>query len=119
MILGWSLSPDPDQYTIWHSSQTGPRQFNFLSYNNANVDAALDNARRVFDRDERKAQYDLMQEEIHHDVPMVFLFAPYSLPVMHKRFHGIKPAPAGIGYNSEHWYVPQELQKYSVTSVAP
>ncbi|NWF35594.1 peptide-binding protein [Mariprofundus sp. KV] len=119
VILGWSLSPDPDQYTIWHSSQTGPRQFNFLSYNNANVDAALDNARRVFDRDERKAQYDLMQEEIHHDVPMVFLFAPYSLPVMHKRFHGIKPAPAGIGYNSEHWYVPQELQKYSVTSVAP
>lgn len=119
VILGWSLSPDPDQYTIWHSSQTGPRQFNFLSYNNPNVDAALDNARRVFDRDKRKTQYDLMQEEIHHDVPMVFLFAPYSLPVMHKRFHGIKPAPAGIGYNSEHWYVPQELQKYNVTSIAP
>ena len=119
VILGWSLSPDPDQYTIWHSSQTGPRQFNFLSYNNANVDAALDHARRTFDRNKRKAQYDLMQQEIHHDVPMVFLFAPYSLPVMHKRFHGIKAAPAGIGYNSEKWYVPQQLQKYNVTSLAP
>ncbi|ATX81821.1 peptide/nickel transport system substrate-binding protein [Mariprofundus ferrinatatus] len=119
VILGWSLSPDPDQYTIWHSSQTGPRQFNFLSYNNEKVDAALDAARRTFDRNERKAHYDRMQEEIYSDVPMVFLFAPYSLPVMHKRFHGIKPAPAGIGYNSEKWYVPEALQQYKVTAVTP
>jgi len=119
VILGWSLSPDPDQFTIWHSSQTGPRQFNFLSYNNSRVDAALDIARRTFDRQERKQQYDIMQQEIYNDVPMVFLFAPYSLPVMHKRFHGIKPAPAGIGYNSEHWYAPLELQKYKTTSITP
>jgi len=119
VILGWSLSPDPDQYSIWHSSQTGPRQFNFLTYKNDTVDAALDTARRTFDRTVLKQQYDIMQEQIYKDVPMVFLFAPYSLPVMHKRFHGIKPAPAGIGYNSEHWYAPQALQKYRVTSIAP
>ena len=119
VILGWSLSPDPDQYTIWHSSQTGPRQFNFLSYKNDKVDTALDAARRTFDRQARKKQYDIMQEEIFKDVPMVFLFAPYSLPVVHKRFHGIKPAPAGIGYNSEHWYVPAQLRKHQVTSITP
>ena len=119
VILGWSLSPDPDQYTIWHSSQTGPRQFNFLSYKNDKVDTALDTARRTFDRALRKQQYDIMQEEIFKDVPMVFLFAPYSLPVMHKRFHGIKPAPAGIAHNSEHWYVPKQLQKHSLTSINP
>jgi len=119
VILGWSLSPDPDQFTIWHSSQTGQRQFNFLSYSNAKVDAALETARRTFDRQKRKVQYDIMQEEIYKDVPMVFLFAPYSLPVMHKRIHGVKPAPAGIGYNSEHWYVPAQLQKYHQTSIKP
>jgi len=119
VILGWSLSPDPDQYTIWHSSQTGPRQFNFLSYSNVKVDAALDAARRTFDRVKRKQYYDIMQKEIWHDVPMVFLFAPYSLPVMSKRVHGIKPAPAGIAYNSEHWYVPKGLQKHHVTSIEP
>jgi len=119
VILGWSLSPDPDQYTIWHSSQTAPRQFNFLSYSNAIVDDALVRARRTFDRSERKRLYDRMQEEIHRDVPMVFLYAPYSLPVIHKRIHGIRPAPAGIGYNSEHWYVPKALQKYQVTAIQP
>ncbi|HKJ82569.1 MAG TPA: peptide-binding protein, partial [Mariprofundaceae bacterium] len=107
VILGWSLSPEPDQYSIWHSSQTGPRQFNFLSYANATVDKDLVAATRTFDRTKRKEYYDEMQVELHKDVPVVFLFAPYSLPAIHKRIHGIKPEPAGIGYNSEHWFVPK------------
>ena len=116
VILGWMLSPEPDQYAIWHSSQTGPHQFNFLGYRNARVDQALEEARRVFDRRRRKALYDLVQEEIHKDVPMVFLYAPYSLPVVHRRVHGIDPAPAGIGWNAEHWYIPKPLQR---TAIAP
>jgi len=119
VILGWSLTPEPDQYNIWHSSQTGERQFNFLSYNNAKVDEALLAATRTFNQEKRKQWYDIMQQEIYNDVPVVFLYAPYSLPVVHKRFQGIKPAPAGIGYNSEFWYVPKELQKYQITSIKP
>jgi len=115
VILGWSLSPEPDQYSIWHSSQTGERQFNFLSYSNTKVDHALVEARKTFNENKRKKLYDIMQEEIYKDVPMVFLYAPYSLPVYHKRIHGIKPAPAGIGYNSEHWFVPKSEQKYQVS----
>jgi len=114
VILGWSLSPEPDQYNIWHSSQTQARQFNFLSYVNERVDEALVAATRTFDQAERKKLYDIVQEEIHKDVPLVFLYAPYSLPAIHKRIRGIKPAPAGIGYNSEHWFVPAAEQKYKV-----
>ena len=118
VILGWSMTPEPDQYNIWHSSQTGPRQFNFLTYSNPNVDKALGDARRTFDTVERKRFYDIMQQQIYDDVPMVFLYAPYSLPAMHKRIHGIKPAPAGIGYNSEKWFVPVNEQKYR-TAIQP
>lgn len=114
VILGWSLSPEPDQYSIWHSSQTGEREFNFLSYANAKVDKALVEASRVFDKAERKKYYDIVQEEIYRDVPLVFLYAPYSSPAIHKRIHAIKPAPAGIGYNSEHWFVPENEQKYQL-----
>ena len=119
VILGWSLTTEPDQYNIWHSSQTGERQFNFLSYNNAKVDEALLEATRTFNLKKRKQWYDIMQQGIYNDVPVVFLYAPYSLPVVHKRIQGINPAPAGIGYNSEFWYVPKELQKYQVTSIKP
>ncbi|OIO69312.1 MAG: peptide-binding protein [Zetaproteobacteria bacterium CG_4_9_14_3_um_filter_49_83] len=118
VILGWSMSPEPDQYTIWHSSQTAERQFNFLGYHNDVVDEALVKARQTFDQDARKAYYDKMQEEIFNDVPMVFLYAPYSTTAMHKRIKGIEPAPAGIGYNSMHWYIPKALQKYDVSAQA-
>jgi len=114
VILGWSLSPEPDQYNIWHSSQTGARQFNFLTYMNEQVDEALVAATRTFDKAERKRLYDIVQQEIYNDVPMVFLYAPYSLPAIHKRIHGIDPAPAGIGWNSEKWFVPADQQKYRV-----
>ncbi len=119
VILGWSLSPEPDQFAIWHSSQTGPRQFNFLSYSNPVVDSVLEAARRTFDKQQRKRLYDRMQQELFNDVPVVFLYAPYSLPVIHRRIHGIHPAPAGIGYNSEHWYVPKPAQKYHLTEIQP
>ncbi|MDX8391712.1 MAG: peptide-binding protein [Mariprofundaceae bacterium] len=115
VILGWSLSPEPDQYNIWHSSQTGAREFNFLSYANDQVDAALIAATRTFDKAERKKYYAVVQQQIHQDVPVVFLYAPYSLPVFHKRIRSIKPTPAGIGYNSEHWFVPANEQKYQIS----
>ncbi|MDX8387802.1 MAG: peptide-binding protein [Ghiorsea sp.] len=114
VILGWSLSPEPDQYNIWHSSQTGARQFNFVSYNNPLVDEALEKARQTFDTTERQAWYNIMQEQIHHDVPIVFLYAGYSLPAIHKRIQGIDPAPAGIGHNSEKWFIPKSLQQTSI-----
>ncbi|MCF6208997.1 MAG: ABC transporter substrate-binding protein, partial [Ghiorsea sp.] len=114
VILGWSLSPDPDQYSIWHSSQMGERQFNFLSYNNAKVDEALEQARLTFDLDKQKQWYDIMQQEIYNDVPLVFLYAGYALPAIHKRIQGIEVAPAGIGYNSEKWFVPKALQRRSM-----
>lgn len=114
VILGWSLSPDPDQFNIWHSSQTGERQFNFLSYTNPKVDHALEQARLTFDLTKQKEWYDIMQQEIHHDVPIVFLYAGYSLPAIHKRIQGIEVAPAGIGHNSEQWFIPKALQKTSI-----
>ena len=41
VIIGWSLDPDPDQYIIWHSSKTEPKQFNFVSFASDEVDALL------------------------------------------------------------------------------
>ncbi|MDX8396660.1 MAG: ABC transporter substrate-binding protein [Mariprofundaceae bacterium] len=118
VILGWGLTPEPDQYSMWHSSQTGPRQFNFLSYNNSNVDEVLIAARRTFDKTERKKHYDILQQEMFNDVPLVFLYAAYSLPAIHKRIQPIEPSPSGISHNSEHWFVPKSMHRYQV-GIAP
>jgi peptide/nickel transport system substrate-binding protein len=112
VILGWSTGIDPDQYDIWHSSKTGPKELNFISYQNPEVDQILVEARRTFDQEKRKKLYYRFQEILAEDQPYAFLYIPYALTAIHARFHGIEPAPAGITYNFIRWWVPQGLQRY-------
>jgi peptide/nickel transport system substrate-binding protein len=112
IILGWTLGQDPDIYDIWHSSKTGGKELNFISYQNPEMDRLLVEGRRTFDRNERKKIYWRIQEILAEDQPYTFLYVPMALPVIHKRFKGIEPAPAGITYNFIRWWVPKYEQKY-------
>jgi peptide/nickel transport system substrate-binding protein len=114
VILGWSIGLDPDQYDIWHSSKTGEKEFNFVSYNNSEVDRLLKEGRGTFDIEERKKAYYRIQEILAEEVPYVFLYVPDALPIVHGRFREIKPSPIGISYNLHKWYVPKSLQRHSL-----
>jgi len=112
VILGWSLSRDPDQFSIWHSSQVKEGQYNFVSYSNPEVDRLLVEGRRTFDIEKRREIYHKIHSILGDEQPYTFLYVADALPVVHKRFHGIEVAPAGIGYNFIKWYVPKDQQKY-------
>ena len=114
-ILGWTIPLDPDIYDVWHSSKTGPQELNFISYKNEEVDRLIEKGRDTFDQKERKKYYDRIQEILAEDQPYTFLYVPDALPIINARFHGIKPAPLGIGYNFIKWYVPKEEQKLVMT----
>ncbi len=114
VILGWSLGRDPDQYSIWHSSQKNPGQYNFVSYENKEVDKLLEFGRIEFDFEKRKEIYRRIHKIVHEDVPYVFLYYPESMPVVHKRFQNVEVSKAGIGWNFIKWYVPKEQQKYLI-----
>lgn len=114
VILGWSLGFEPDQYDIWHSSKTKEKEFNFVSYNNPEVDALLETGRRTFNMAERKKAYYRIQEILADELPYIFLYVPDATPIVHARFKGIKPTPIGISYNLHKWYVPQKMQRHSM-----
>jgi peptide/nickel transport system substrate-binding protein len=114
VILGWSIGIDPDQYDIWHSSKTGEKEFNFVSYNNPEVDELLEKGRRTFDIEERKKAYYRIQEILADELPYIFLYVPDATPIVHSRFKGIKPTTIGISYNLHKWYVPKHLQRHSI-----
>ncbi len=113
VILGWSLSPDPDCYSIWHSNQIGEGKYNFISYRNKEVDSLLVEGRRIFDQEKRKEIYHRIHSILAEEQPYIFLYVADALPVVSKRFHGIEVAPLGISYNFIKWYVPKKLQKYT------
>lgn len=112
VILGWSTGPDPDLYDIFHSSKIQPPGLNFVGYSNPELDKLLEKGRYTLDREKRKKIYFKVQEILAEDQPYTFLYFPLSLEAVHKRFHGIKPAIIGIGYNVDEWWVPKGMQKW-------
>jgi peptide/nickel transport system substrate-binding protein len=112
VILGWTITPDPDLFDVWHSSKTGPKELNFIGFKNREVDRLIERGRGTFDREERKRCYYRIQDILAEEQPYTFLYVPDALPVVSARFRGIEPAPAGITYNFIHWYVPKAEQVY-------
>ena len=119
VLLGWSLSRDPDCFDIWHSSKTKEGEFNFIGYNNEEVDKLLIEARRTFDQGKRKTYYNRINQILYQEQPYMFLYVPDSLPIVSSRFRGIKPAPIGIGYNFIDWWVPKKEQRYTIKNKSP
>lgn len=118
VVLGWSLSLDPDQFSIWHSSQNKPGQFNFINYNNPQVDKLLEQGRLELDPDKRMKIYHEFSRILLEDSPIVYLYEGYGLPAIAKRVRGIDNTlpPAGIGYNSENWYIPAPLRRMEISA---
>lgn len=118
VVLGWSLSLDPDQYSIWHSSQQAPGQFNFIGYHNPQVDKLLEQGRLELDIEKRTNIYHEFARLLQEDSPIVYLYAGYGLPAIHKRIKGIDdPAPpAGVGHNSHEWFIPQPLRRHEISA---
>lgn len=112
VLLGWGLGQDPDMYDIWHSSKTKEGEFNFVGYENEEVDRLLLEGRRTFDQKERARIYHRIHEILYEEQPYLFLYVPDSLPIIHSRFKGIEVGAAGIGHNFIKWYVPKGEQKY-------
>lgn len=113
VILGWGLGLDPDQFNIWHSSEQGGDKFNFIGYSNPKVDRLLVQGRMELNPDKRQAIYHAFAKELLEDSPIVYLSAGYGLSAIHKRVKGIVDPipPAGVGYESEKWFIPSPLRR--------
>jgi peptide/nickel transport system substrate-binding protein len=112
-ILAWGITPDPDQYDIWHSSKTSPDELNRIGYANPEADELLEKGRSTCVEADRKKYYDRLQEVLADDQPIVFLYFRDGLPVVSSRVRGIVPAPIGINYNFNEWFVPLNLHRYT------
>ncbi len=81
MILADYAPPaDPDQYTIWHSTQAT----NFTHYSSLKVDKLLEDGRRTNDPKLRKEIYQDFQRFLLEDCPTIFLFDTSSYALSRK-----------------------------------
>lgn len=73
LLISESIPADPDQYSLWHSTQT---QTNISQYSSARVDKNLEDGRKTADREKRRELYLDLQKVLQDDLPAVFLYFP-------------------------------------------
>jgi len=85
LILGWSMGLDADLYQIFHSSQTGHFQLNFVGYANPAADALMIRIRREYNRERQVAMARRLHRLIAADQPYTFLFVGKGLTLLDRK----------------------------------
>lgn len=90
-VIGWVGFVDPDEYlyNIFHTDGIWNQQ----AYSNKEVDALLEEGRRVSDKEERRKIYREAQRMIAEDVPMVFLYVNPQASAMQESVRGFDVNP--------------------------
>jgi ABC-type transport system substrate-binding protein len=73
LLLAEPIPDDPDQYTLWHSTQ---KATNFTKFQDEQVDKLLEDGRRNTKQDERLKIYLDFQRFLLEESPAIFLYHP-------------------------------------------
>lgn len=85
VVLGWSMGIDPDLYQIWHSSQTGPSQLNFVGFKNPEADELIVRIRQEYDHLKQVELCRRLHSMIAREQPYTFLYVSKWTAVLDRR----------------------------------
>ncbi len=81
LLAIFDVPEDPDQYSIWHSTQTST---NITKYQNARIDKLLEDGRNELDLEARRKIYLDFQRFLVEDSPAAFLYYPTTYTIKRK-----------------------------------
>jgi peptide/nickel transport system substrate-binding protein len=107
-ITGWTdLGADPNDDWLWTPEHDRPgSDFNFVSYQNAEVEQLLRQANTVAGcrPEDRAPLYKQIQRLIHDDVPYVFISGAVGDVAFRNELAGVQPASWDIYWNIHQWF---------------
>jgi peptide/nickel transport system substrate-binding protein len=96
VFIAWVNEPDPDPYTLFHSSQIAPAGMNVGGYKNAEADQLMDEAREEFDPARRAELYHQLHDVIARDQPYLFTMQIASKWAVNRRVQNVRVSK-GLG----------------------
>ncbi len=95
VVLGWSMGLDADIFQIFHSSQAGPQQLNFVGYANPRADELMVRIRREYDDTRQTAMARELHRLIAQDQPYTFLYVRRVLALLDGKIVRLVRRPDG------------------------
>lgn len=111
-LAGWdNVSSDPGMSTFWHSRDDVPDAgFNLASYQDAEMDGWLDQARQLAGCGlaPRGELYRQAQHRLYERVPYIWLGGELAAWAWDKQWRELAPGPWSLDYNANSWWRGQE-----------
>ncbi|HVG23799.1 MAG TPA: ABC transporter substrate-binding protein [Thermoanaerobaculia bacterium] len=95
-MMAWTLDPDPDPFSMFHSTQLPPGGLNISRYVSPEADRLLERGRTEFDRARRAEIYHQLHELIAADQPYLFMMQVGMKWGVDRRVQNVKAAK-GVG----------------------
>lgn len=114
LMGAWVLTDyPPDQYQIFHSSQSKNDGSNYGSYSSKTADSLMQAYRSEFDESKRIEINKQLQKVLYDDQAYTFLWTPKAKYVYADRFKNVRwyPTPP-TAYHTPEWWVPVNQRKY-------
>jgi ABC-type transport system substrate-binding protein len=85
LVLGWAMGIDPDLYQIWHSSQIGPHQLNFVGFKSKEADDLIIKIRQEYNHEQQIKYCHRLHQIIANEQPYTFLYVGKWTAILDKR----------------------------------
>jgi len=83
LLITQNIPADPDQYSLWHSTQKGKTNISRIA--SPRIDKDLEDGRKITDFETRKKKYQDFQKILLDEAPAIFLYFPkYEVVYMKK-----------------------------------
>lgn len=83
LLITQNIPSDPDQYSLWHSTQKGGTNISRIA--SPRIDKDLEDGRKITDFETRKKKYQDFQKILLDEAPAIFLYFPkYQVVYMKK-----------------------------------
>lgn len=100
-FIAWAMDPDPDPYSLFHSTQAPPKGLNIIGYSNPAVDKLLVAGRTEFDPAKRTAIYHELHRILANDQPYLWIVQPAMKYAVSKRITNVNVSK---GFGLFNWY---------------
>jgi len=103
MAVTQDVAPD-DPFPRWHSDSDIPGGNNFVGYNSSEADELIESIREESDQTVRKERYIELQEQMHEDQPVIFLYSP-KLKIVINNSYESSASSRRPGYMANTFYL--------------
>lgn len=86
LLITQNIPTDPDQYSLWHSTQKGGTNISRIA--SPRIDKDLEDGRKITDPETRKQKYQDFQRILLDQAPAIFLYFPKYEVVYMKKVEG-------------------------------